>query len=86
MALEDWLESEVAVAVVATTVALSPKARRVLRRGAVYAVAGALKATDVATAAARGVAQGVSAPSGEAASGDHPADVAQPSEPEASSA
>jgi hypothetical protein len=45
MALEDWLESEVAVAVAATTVVLSPKARRVLRRGAVYAVAGALTPT-----------------------------------------
>ena len=55
MALEDWLESEVAVAVAATTVVLSPKARRVVRRGAVYAVAG-----DLVAAAARGVAQGVS--------------------------
>jgi hypothetical protein len=60
MALEDWLESEVAVAVAATTEVLSPKARRVLRRGAVYAVAGALKASDLVAAAARGVAEGVS--------------------------
>jgi hypothetical protein len=60
MALEDWVESEVAVAVAATTVILSPKARRVVRRGAVYAVAGALKASDLVAAAARGVAQGVS--------------------------
>jgi hypothetical protein len=60
MALEDWLESEVAVAVAATTVVLSPKARRVLRRGAVYAVAGALKTRDLVAAAARGVAEGVS--------------------------
>ena len=70
MALEDWLESEVAVAVAATAVVLSPKARRVLRRGAVYAVAGALKATDLATAAARGVADGVSSASGTVASDD----------------
>ena len=61
MALEDYLDSEVAVAVAAATVALSPRARRVLRRGAVLGVAGVLKATDVATAAARGVAQGASA-------------------------
>jgi hypothetical protein len=85
MALEDWLESQVAVAVAATTVALSPKARRVLRRGAVYAVAGALKATDLATAAARGVAEGVSS-SGEPAAGDHPADVTQRTSPETSGA
>ena len=76
MALEDWLESEVALAVAATTVALSPKARRVVRRGAVYAVAGALRATDVATAAARGIAQGVSSAGGPEASGDHPPDAA----------
>jgi hypothetical protein len=61
MALDDFLDSEVAVAVAATAVALSPRVRRVLRRGAVYGVAGVLKATDVATAAARGVASGASA-------------------------
>ena len=66
MALDDFLDSEVAVAVAATAVALSPRARRVLRRGAVYGVAGALKAGDVLTAAARGVASGVSS-QGEAA-------------------
>jgi len=76
MALEDWLESEVAVAVAATTVALSPKARRVARRGAVYAVAGALKASDLMAAAARGVAQGVS---------ERPAGAAEQSGPETSS-
>ena len=58
MALDDYLDSEVAVAVAATAAALSPGFRRVLRRGAVYGVAGVLKATDVATAAARGVARG----------------------------
>jgi hypothetical protein len=74
MALDDWLDSEVAVAVAATAAVLSPGFRRVLRRGAVYGVAGVLKATDVATAAARGVARGAGAggevagtPEGEAA-------------------
>jgi hypothetical protein len=71
MALDDWLDSEVAVAVAATAAVLSPGFRRVLRRGAVYGVAGVLKATDVATAAARGVARGASSggdapPQGEA--------------------
>jgi hypothetical protein len=60
MALDDYLDSEVAVAVAATAVAFSPRARRVLRQGAVYGVAGVLKAADVAAAAARGVAQGAS--------------------------
>ena len=85
MALEDWLESEVAVAVAATTVALSPKARRVLRRGAVYGVAGALKAADLTAAAARGVAQGLSS-TGPAGPGDHPADAAEPTRREPSGA
>ena len=85
MALEDWLESEVAVAVAATTVALSPKARRVLRRGGVYGVAGALKAADLTAAAARGVAQGLSS-TGPAESGDHPAEAAEPTRRETSGA
>ena len=59
MALDEYLESEVAVAVALTAAALSPRVRGILRRGAVYGVAGALKATDVVTAAARGVAHGV---------------------------
>ena len=70
MALDDFLDSEVAVAVAATAVALSPGARRLLRRGAVYGVAGALKATDVVTAAARGVASGVSSQGEPAAATD----------------
>jgi hypothetical protein len=49
MAIDDFLESEVAVAVAATAVALSPRARRLVRRGAVFGVASALKATDVVT-------------------------------------
>ena len=70
MALDDYLDSEVAVAVAATAAALSPRFRRVLRRGAVYGVAGVLKATDVATAAARGVARGASSASGAVQTGD----------------
>ena len=70
MALEDYLESEVAVAVAATAVALSPRARRLLRRGAVYGLAGVLKATDVVTGAARGVARGVSSQGGPGGGGD----------------
>jgi hypothetical protein len=69
MALDDWVDSEVVVAVAATAAALSPGFRRVLRRGAVYGVAGVLKATDVATAAARGAARG--AGSGSESAGTH---------------
>ncbi|MBA2277120.1 MAG: hypothetical protein H0W06_05095 [Chloroflexia bacterium] len=58
MALEEYLESEVAVAIAATAVAFSPRARRLLRRGAVYGLAGALTAGDAITAFTRGAARG----------------------------
>jgi hypothetical protein len=70
MALEDYFESEVAIAVAATAAVCSPRFRRVLRRGAVYGVAGALRATDVVAAAARGVAQGVGSPQAAEGAGD----------------
>ena len=77
MALDDYLDSEVAIAVAATAVALSPRARRIVRRGAVYGVAGALKATDVVTAAARGVVSGVSSQAERAAGGDGRAEASE---------
>jgi hypothetical protein len=77
MALDDYLDSEVVVAVAATAAALSPGFRRVLRRGAVYGVAGVLKATDVATAAARGVARGASGERDTFRTGDGQGDTGQ---------
>jgi hypothetical protein len=38
--------------------AQSPRARTLFRRGAIYGLAGALKAADVAVAAARGAVRG----------------------------
>jgi hypothetical protein len=58
MALDDYLESEVAVAVAATAAVLSPPVRRVLRRGAVYGLAGALVAGDALASFGRGAARG----------------------------
>ena len=58
MAIEEYLESEVAVAVAATAVALSPRARHVLRRGIVYGLAGALKAGDAISSFGRATARG----------------------------
>ena len=77
MALDDYLDSEVAVAVAATAAVLSPGFRRVLRRGAVYGVAGVLKATDVATAAARGIARGASRDGDAVRTGDGRGDAGQ---------
>lgn len=59
MALDDYLDSEVAIAVAATTALLSPRVRGVLRRGAVLGLAGALTAGDMLGSFARGVAEGV---------------------------
>ena len=59
MALDDYLESEVVVAVAATAAVLSPRVRGVLRRGAVYGLAGVLMAGDVVSSATRNVVPGV---------------------------
>ncbi len=59
MALEDYLESEVVVAVAATAAVLSPRVRKVLRRGAVYGLAGVLMAGDAVSSAARNATPGV---------------------------
>jgi hypothetical protein len=56
MALEDFMDSEVGIAVAATAVVLSPQVRGFLRRGAVYGLAGLMKAGDTLGTAARGVA------------------------------
>ncbi len=56
MAIEEYMESEVAVA--ATAIALNPRARRVLRRGVVYGLAGALRAGDAFASFGRAAARG----------------------------
>jgi hypothetical protein len=59
MALDDYFEPEVAVTAVVTAVLFSPRARKLIRRGAVYGVAGLLRAGDAVTAFAGNVRQGV---------------------------
>lgn len=58
MALDDFLDSEVAVAVAATAAILSPRVRNVVRSGAVYGLAGALIAGDAVASVGRGVGRG----------------------------
>jgi len=72
MALEDFADSEVGIAIAATAVVLSPQVRNLLRRGAVYALAGVMKAGDAVGGAARGVAGEVqnTATAGKAAAKD----------------
>jgi len=49
MALDDYLNPEVGIAVAATVAVLSPRARSLVRKGIVVALAGAIKASEVAT-------------------------------------
>ncbi len=58
MALKDYTDSHVAVAVAATAMVCSPRMREMLRRGAVHGVAGALMAGDAVASFARGVGRG----------------------------
>jgi len=58
MAVEDYLEPEVAVAVAVTAAVASPRARRVMRRGAVLGMAGMLKAGDAFGSFAQGMGRG----------------------------
>jgi len=53
MAVEDYLDSHVGVAVAATAAILSPRVRKVLRRGAVYGLTGVLMAGDAISGVAR---------------------------------
>ena len=56
MALDDFVESEVGIAVAATALLVSPEVRNVVRRGLVYGLAAVLKASDTVATAARSVA------------------------------
>jgi hypothetical protein len=56
MALEDYAEPEVLIAVAVTAAVASPPVRRVLRRGLVYGLAGLLTVGDKLGSAARGLA------------------------------
>jgi hypothetical protein len=57
MALDDFLEPEVGVAVAVTAAVASPKVRKAIRTGLVYGLAGLLMAGDKLKSAASGVAE-----------------------------
>jgi len=59
MAIEDYLEAEVGVAVAVSAVIFSPPVRRVARRGAVYGLAGIMLVGDALASLAGGVGRGV---------------------------
>lgn len=59
MGLDDVVSKQSAFVAAATAAVFSPKTRETVRRGAVYGLAGVLRAGDVIGGAARGVARGV---------------------------
>ena len=58
MELEDYLEPEIAVTAAVTAALFSQRGRQVLRRGAVYGIAGVMIAGDAIASFARSVGQG----------------------------
>jgi hypothetical protein len=73
MALDDYLEPEVAIAVAVTAAVASPPVRKVIRRGLVYGLAGLLVAKDKITAVGQNVAQGARQMAASAGNGAHQA-------------
>jgi hypothetical protein len=57
--VDDYMDKEAGILAAATAAAVSPKARDLFRRGAVYGLAGVLRTGDMAVAAARGAVRGV---------------------------
>lgn len=75
MDLDDFFGSQTAIAVGLTAAVLSPRARKVLRRGAVYGVAGVLVAGDAVSAAARGARHGAEQAAAAASGAERPEDT-----------
>lgn len=63
MEVEDFLQPEIAVTAVVTAAIFSPQARKVMRRGAVYGLAGILVASDAVASFGKSVGRGVKAAS-----------------------
>lgn len=59
MEFEDFVEPEIAVTAAVAAAVFSPRARKVIRKGLVYGMAGALAAGDVVTSFARSIGRGV---------------------------
>jgi hypothetical protein len=57
MALDDYMEPEVAIAVAVTAAVASPPVRKVMRKGAVYGLAGLLMLGDRLSAMSRTIVQ-----------------------------
>ena len=76
------LDRDVGVAVAATAAVFSPRTRSVVRKGAVYGLAGALKVGDVVASTTRGAFRG--ARQGVSSNGGAPQQAAEPAPEESS--
>jgi hypothetical protein len=74
------VEKELGLLAVGAVMAVSPEARRVARRGAVYALAGAMKAGDVVMETAKGAAKGAQAGISGSSNGRAPRSTARPTQ------
>lgn len=59
MEIEDFAEPEIAVTAAVAAAIFSPRARKVMRKGLVYGMAGVLAAGDAVTSFAHSIGQGV---------------------------
>ena len=59
MDLDDYVQPEIAVTAVVAAAVFSPRTRRLLRRGVVYGLAGALMAGDAVTSFSRSIGRGL---------------------------
>lgn len=59
MEIEDFAEPEIAITAAVAAAVFSPRARKVMRKGLVYGMAGVLAAGDAVTSFAQSVGQGV---------------------------
>ena len=59
MALDDYLEPEIAITAIVAAAIFSPRGRQILRKGAVYGLAGVLVAGDALSTAGRNLGQGL---------------------------
>jgi hypothetical protein len=79
MAVDDFLESEVAVAAAATAALLSPQVRGVLRKGLVYGTAGVMTVGDALVSGVKGAGRGVQRTVGRGPEATTPASSEAPS-------
>ena len=78
MALDDYLEPEVAIAVAVTAAVASPPVRKVLRRGLVFGLAGLMVAGDKIAGTAREIARSAQQAAAPAGSAGQEAEQASP--------